>query len=142
MAHFAKINSDNMVVHVSSVSNKYLLNEDGTESEVNGISHLERHGSEDGFQWKQTSYNTSGNEHTLGGTPFRKNYAGIGSTYNSNLDAFIYPKPYNSWVLDESTCTWIAPVARPDGEYTHSSVTTLDYDWNEETQSWIAAADR
>lgn len=128
MAHFAKINSDNVVVHVSAVSNKYLLNEDGTESEANGISHQERHGAEDGFQWKQTSYNTSGGEHALGSTPLRKNYAGIGYTYDVNRDAFIAPKPYDSWILDEPTCIWKEPIPYPDdGE---------NYFWNEKTRAW------
>jgi hypothetical protein len=77
--------------------------------------------------WIQTSYNTRGGQHTLGGTPLRKNYAGIGYTYNTDLDAFIPPKPYASWVLDEETCLWNAPVARPEGNYT----------WNEDTLSWV-----
>jgi hypothetical protein len=76
--------------------------------------------------WIQTSYNTRGGQHTLGGTPLRKNYAGIGYTYNTDLDAFIPPKPYASWVLDEETCLWNAPVAKPEGNYT----------WNEDEQSW------
>jgi hypothetical protein len=77
-------------------------------------------------EWIQTSYNTHAGQHTLGGTPLRKNYAGIGYTYNRELDAFIPPKPYASWVLDEETCLWNAPVARPEGNYT----------WNEDEQSW------
>jgi hypothetical protein len=77
--------------------------------------------------WIQTSYNTRGGQHTLGGTPLRKNYAGIGYTYNAQLDAFIPPKPYASWVLDEETCLWNAPVARPtDGRYK----------WNEDSLMW------
>ena len=79
-------------------------------------------------EWIQTSYNTFGNQHALGGTPLRKNYAGIGFTYDKNLDAFIPPKPYASWILDEETCLWNAPVAMPtDGQV---------YTWNESTQSW------
>jgi hypothetical protein len=76
--------------------------------------------------WIQTSYNTRGGVHSLGGTPLRKNYAGIGYTYDSQRDAFIPPKPYASWTLDEETCLWNAPVARPEGNYT----------WNEDEQSW------
>jgi hypothetical protein len=77
--------------------------------------------------WIQTSYNTIGGEHKLGGTPLRKNFAGKGYTYDSVKDAFIPPKPYASWVLDESTCLWNAPVAKPtDGLYV----------WNESTTSW------
>jgi hypothetical protein len=81
-------------------------------------------------EWIQTSYNTRGGVHANGGTPLRKNYAGIGYTYNRNLDAFIPPQPYTSWVLNEQTCLWDAPVAMP----TDNKV----YKWNEETQSWDA----
>ena len=78
--------------------------------------------------WVQTSYNTYGGEHRLGGTPLRKNYAGVGYSYDSERDAFIPPKPYNSWTLDEETCLWNPPVAMPtDGKI---------YSWNEETLSW------
>ena len=127
MAHFAKINSDNKVVHVSVVSNKH-LDDNGTESEAKGIAHLERHGVENGFYWKQTSYNTKSNEHSLGGTPFRKNYAGRNYTFDEARDAFIPPKPYPSWTLNETTCLWEAPVAYPDDD--------KSYTWNEETTSW------
>ena len=80
-------------------------------------------------EWVQTSYNTRGGEHTLGGTPLRKNYAGIGYTYNRQLDAFIPPKPYASWVLDEETCLWNAPVAMPTDD--------KRYAWDEATTSWV-----
>lgn len=79
-------------------------------------------------EWVQTSYNTLAGEHKLDGTPLRKNYAGIGYTYDKVRDAFIPPKPYTSWVLNEDTCQWNAPVAYPtDGK---------DYIWNEETLNW------
>ena len=77
-------------------------------------------------EWIQTSYNTHGGIHTLSGTPLRKNYAGIGYTYDRELDAFIPPKPYASWTLDEETCLWNAPVTRPEGDYT----------WNEDILNW------
>jgi hypothetical protein len=80
--------------------------------------------------WIQTSYNTYGGEHRNGGTPLRKNYAGKGYAYDSDLDAFIPPKPegYDSWSLDEDTCLWISPIPRPtDGNM---------YDWNESAQRW------
>jgi len=81
-------------------------------------------------EWIQTSYNTLGGIHTLGGTPLRKNYAGVGFTYDRARDAFIPPKPYPSWVLNEDTCLWEAPVVYPDdGD---------EYQWNEDTQSWVA----
>ena len=77
---------------------------------------------------KRTSYNTSGGVHVSGGTPFRKNYAGIGYTYNLQLDAFIPPKPFASWVLDETTCLWTAPTPMPtDGK---------QYSWDENTLAW------
>lgn len=79
-------------------------------------------------QWIQTSYNTYGGEHKLGGTPLRKNYAGIGFTYDANKDAFIPPKPFESWTLNETTCLWKAPIAYPDDDNF--------YKWNEETLSW------
>jgi hypothetical protein len=79
-------------------------------------------------EWIQTSYNTYGGVHSLGGTPLRKNYAGIGYTYDSPRDAFIPPKPYASWTLNEDTCLWDAPVAYPDDGGI--------YDWDEDSQSW------
>jgi hypothetical protein len=80
-------------------------------------------------EWIQTSYNTHAGQHTLGGTPLRKNYAGIGYTYDKTLDAFIPPKPYASWILDEDTCLWNAPTAYPEDD--------KNYTWNEDTLSWI-----
>lgn len=80
-------------------------------------------------EWIQTSYNTRGGVHTLGGTPLRKNYAGVGYTYDRIKDAFVPPKPYPSWVLDGDTCLWNAPVAMP----TYGKA----YDWNESTQKWV-----
>jgi hypothetical protein len=79
--------------------------------------------------WIQTSYNTHGGVHTLGGTPLRKNYAGIGYAYDSQRDAFIPPKPFASWVLNDDTCLWGAPVAMPDDG--------KQYQWNEDTQAWV-----
>ena len=77
----------------------------------------------------QTSYNTQGGKHLTGGTPLRKNFAGIGYTYDAQRDAFIPPKPYNSWLLDEDTCLWNAPVAMPtDGKI---------YVWDEDTTAWV-----
>jgi len=80
-------------------------------------------------EWIQTSYNTHGGVHSNGETPLRKNYAGVGYTYDSALDAFIPPQPYPSWVLNEDTCQWGAPVAYPDDDKM--------YDWDEETTSWV-----
>ena len=80
-------------------------------------------------EWVQTSYNTRGGVHTQGGVPLRKNFAGIGYTYNRTLDAFVPPKRYPSWVLNETTGLWDAPKPKPDMEKA--------YIWNEDTQDWV-----
>lgn len=80
-------------------------------------------------EWIQTSYNTYGGVHATGGTPLRKNYAGVGFTYDRTRDAFIPPKPFASWALNEDTCLWGAPVAMPDDG--------KQYQWNEDTQAWV-----
>jgi len=79
-------------------------------------------------EWIQTSYNTRAGQHDLGGTPLRKNFAGVGYLYDSVRDAFYPPQPYSSWTLDEETCLWEPPVAYPDDGNM--------YIWNEETQAW------
>jgi hypothetical protein len=118
MAHFAKLDSDNKVIHVSVVDNWNTVDGSGNEQEEIGVAYLQSiHGSD--TRWKKTSYN--GN--------IRKNYAGIGFEYDAGRDAFIAPKPYASWVLDEATCRWKAPTDRPTTE-------GKDYIWNEETTSW------
>jgi hypothetical protein len=85
-----------------------------------------------GSGWVQTSYNTQGGQHRLGGTPFRKNYAGLGYTYDSQRDAFIPPQPYPSWTLDEDTCLWQPPTPM----FTDGNM----YDWDEATLSWVNIA--
>jgi hypothetical protein len=128
MASFAKLNSNNIVERVESVVNEVLKDSNGIEQEAIGIQFLKTLYNEPNAIWKQTSYNTNGGVHSLGGTPFRKNHAGIGYTYDQQRDAFISPKPFNSWILNEQTCLWEAPVARPnDGNR---------YTWNEQTLSW------
>jgi len=111
MAHYAKVNAgivEKIIVAEQDFIDSYIDNEAG--------------------QWIQTSYNTHGGVHKLGATPFRKNFAQIGGTYDKTRDAFIPIKPFNSWVLNETTCRWEAPVAYPtDGNI---------YNWNEETQAW------
>ena len=96
MSHFAQIDENNIVTNV------IVAEQDFIDSGAVG----------DPSKWIQTSYNTQAGEHKLGGTPLRKNYAGIGYTYDSTLDAFIPPKPFNSWVLNEDTCLWNAPSAK------------------------------
>tara|TARA_B100000212_G_scaffold342073_1_gene327459 strand:- start:49 stop:426 length:378 start_codon:yes stop_codon:yes gene_type:complete len=115
MAHFAQIDSNNIVTKVLVLANE-LITIDGSEQESKGIEILTNlHGG----TWVQTSRSLA----------FRKNWAGIGYTYNSELDAFIPPKPYNSWVLNESTCQWEAPVEHPSGEE--------KCEWDEDNQQWI-----
>ena len=126
MAHFAKIGLNSRVIETVVVHNNELLDADGLEQEVNGIDFLTKL---TGWSiWKQTSYNTYGGEHKLGGTPFRKNYGSVGFTYDEDRDAFIPPKPYNSWILNENTCLWEAPVSYPDDD--------KNYKWNEQITNW------
>ena len=127
MAHFAKLDQDNIVTTINVVHDNELL-VDGAENEQKGINFLNTFFNTSD-NWKQTSYNTQGGVHKLGGTPFRKNYAGIGYTYNEDKDAFIPPQPYSSWTLNNDTCQWEAPVAYPDDE--------KEYQWNEETTNWV-----
>lgn len=118
MAHYAEIDENNVVIRVLVVpdnqehrGHEYMANDLGL-----------------GGTWVKTSYNTNGGVHLNGGTPFRKNYAGVGYKFDSTRDAFIPPKPFESWVLDEETCCWKAPVAYPtDG---------LMYEWNENLVDW------
>ena len=128
MASFAKLNLENIVITVVSVVNEVLKDLNGIEQEAIGIQFLKTLYNEPNAIWKQTSYNTIGGVHTKGGIPFRKNHAGIGYTYDSNRDAFIAPKPFNSWILNETTCLWDAPVVRPNDNNM--------YKWNEENQNW------
>jgi hypothetical protein len=128
MASFAKIGLNSKVIEVLSVVNEVLHDSNGVEQEVIGIDFLTKL---TGYPvWKQTSYNTHGGVHSSGGTPLRKNFAGIGYTYDEDRDAFIPPKPQNfpSFILNENTCLWEAPVAKPqDGNI---------YSWNESTLTW------
>ena len=130
MASFAKI-ENNIVITVVSVVNEVLKDSNGVEQEQLGINFLKTLYNEPNAIWKQTSYNTIGGVHKLGGTPFRKNHAGIGYTFDENRDAFIAPKPFNSWILNETTCLWNAPVAYP----VDSNVNNR-YKWNEEILNW------
>jgi hypothetical protein len=120
MAHFAELDENNVVLRVIV----------GVDYPYDGEAIYQN---ETGKVWKRTSYNTQGGVHVLGGTPFRKNYAGIGYTYDPQRDAFIPPKPFPSWVLDEETCLWIPPVAYiNDGN---------EYIWDESVTSWVEVAD-
>lgn len=128
MAHYAQIREeDNVVLDV-------FVGRDEDEI-VDGISDWEEYYSEPGLPVKRTSYNTYGGVNLLGGTPFRKNYAGIGFTYDATRDAFVPPQPYSSWTLDETTCLWEAPVALPD------DADTVAYVWDEEAGAWVVATE-
>jgi len=121
MAHFAQLNEAGVVQQVIVVNNSEIVDANGVEQESIGIAFCQSLFGADTI-WKQTSYNAN----------FRKNYAGIGYTYDAVRDAFIPPQPYPSWILDEATCQWQAPVPYPtDGG---------SYYWNETTQSWVAVS--
>jgi hypothetical protein len=135
MASFVKLNSENIVITVESVVNEVIKDSNGIEQEQLGIDFLRNLYKEPNANWKQTSYNTVNGVHKLGGTPFRKNHAGIGHIYDENRDAFIPPKIFNSWVLNENTCDWEAPVAKP--ELTQEQIDNKNYyNWNEQTLTW------
>ena len=114
MSHFAQIDENNIVTQV------LVIEQDVIDTGLFG----------DPASWIQTSYNTYGGVHTLGGTPLRKNYAGIGYTYDDTRDAFISPKLFNSWTLNEDTCLWQAPTPMPVEE-------GKIFVWNEDTTSWV-----
>jgi len=122
MAHFAKLDENNIVTFVTFGRDE----DNGKESEIS---------SRTGDVYKQTSFNTVGGVHRLGGTPFRKNFAGIGYTYDETRDAFIPPKEYASWILNETTCLWEAPITCPEDD--------KSYFWDEDlyqsdnTKGWV-----
>jgi hypothetical protein len=123
MAHYAFLDAQNIVTEVIA----------GVDEGTDGIDWEVHYGQFRGQVCKRTSYNTHGGVHTVGGTPFRKNYAGIGYTYDEHRDAFIPPTPYPSWVLNGQTCLWEAPIPYPDDGGM--------YYWDEESQSWVLVPD-
>jgi hypothetical protein len=121
MAHFAKLGTGNIIENVISINNSVITDSNGVEQEKLGVDFINKlYNTRD--VWKQTSYNRT----------FRKNYAGIGYQYDQQKDAFIPPKPFNSWLLNEDTCRWEAPVAMPTTELEDNQY----YSWNEQTLSW------
>ena len=113
MAHFAKVNNgivEQVIVAAPEFFDTFVDSSAG--------------------EWIQTSYNTYGGQHKLGGTPLRMNYAGVGFTYDATKDSFIPPQPFPSWALNEATCLWDAPIAYPEDG--------LVYHWDEPTTSWVA----
>ena len=134
MAHFSKLGKGNIVEKVEVVSNDIATTEQAGVEFLNNL-----YGTND--IWLQTSYNTYGGVHKLGGTPLRKNYAGIGWKYDQTRDAFIPPQPYLSWVLNETTCLWEAPIEKPltynQGRIDEDNNPVADfYIWNETNQTW------
>jgi len=117
MAHFAKLGVGNIVEQVIAVNNAVTTDANGVEQEQLGVDFINKLYNTNDI-WKQTSYNNN----------IRKNYAGIGYQYDQTRDAFIPPKYYNSWILNETTCIWEAPIARPDDNN--------KYTWNEEILNW------
>jgi len=122
MAHFTKLGKGNKVEQVIVVSNDVATTEQAGIDFINNL-----YGTND--VWKKTSYNTQKGEHKLGGTPFRKNYAGLGYKYDESRDAFIPPQTFPSWTLNETTCLWEAPVVYPDDGN--------KYKWDETTTNWV-----
>jgi hypothetical protein len=120
MAHYAFLDSNNVVIQVIV----------GKNEDEDNVNWEQWYGELHGQTCKRTSYNTFGGIHSNGGTPYRKNYAGIGYTYDLNRDAFIPPKPFASWVLNETTCQWESTIAMP--------IDSNSYRWDEEQLRWIA----
>ena len=142
MAHFAKIGMSSKVISVLTLNNGDMLNADGVEDESVGQQYLERHNNWPAQMWIQTSYNTAGGTHTLGGTPLRGNYAGIGYIWDEDNNIF-YPKsPYPSWVLNTTTASWHSPIgdapALTAEQQAQNEANThrWEYTWNEAGQSW------
>jgi|TARA_R100001530_G_scaffold58140_1_gene42226 hypothetical protein len=113
MAHFAKISDDNVVLQVVVVANANTVNEEGAETESVGQAYLETHNNWPSHLWIKTSYNTENNQHKLGGTPFRGNYAGVGHTWDSSNEIFWSPKQYDSWTKDIASASWKSPLGNP-----------------------------
>ena len=137
MAHFAKIGSNSKVIQVLTLGNGDMLNAEGVEDESVGQQYLERHNNWPAQMWIQTSYNTQNGKHTLGGTPLRGNYAGIGYTWDEDNNIFYPKKPYASWVLNTTTATWHSPIGdAPDDLTDEEKAANTSYVWNEVGQSW------
>ena len=129
MAHFAELNADNIVIKVAVVDNDKIKDSNGNESEALGIAFCKNHRNSTNT-WVQTSYNTRGGVHSLGGTPLRKNYAGKGYKYYPEHDLFAPPSPYPSWVLNTSTGLWDAPTTAPTLTDEQKAANKI-YVWNE-----------
>ena len=144
MAHFAKIGANGKVIQVLTLDNKDMLNADGVEDESVGQQYLEKHNNWAAQMWIQTSYNTSGNQHKLGGTPFRGNYAGIGYEWDEDNNIFWTKKPYPSWVKHIASASWKSPIgdapelSAEKQAQNDAGTHRWGYSWNEDNQSWDA----
>ena len=150
MAHFAKLGSNNKVIQVLTLDNKDMLNADGVEDEAVGQAYLELHNNWPAQMWIQTSYNTQSNQHKLGGTPFRGNYAGIGFTWDEENQIFWSKKPFASWVKDTSDANWHSPIGdapalnQEQQDQNAANTHWWEYFWDEDayqadnTTGWIA----
>ena len=142
MAHFAKLGSNGKVIQVLTLDNKDMLNADGVEDESVGQQYLETHNNWPAQMWIQTSYNTSNNQHSGGGTPLRGNYAGIGYTWDEDDQIFWPKKPYASWVKNTSTARWQSPIGDAPAltaeqeSQNEAGTHSWYYEWNESGQSW------
>jgi len=139
MAHFAKISEANEVLTVLTLDNKDCKDEEGTEVESIGQAYLEKHNNWPAHMWIQTSYNTAGGIHLLGGTPLRGNYAGTGHIWDKDNNLFYLKKPHASWVLNTTDAQWHSPIGdAPEltAEQIADTSNSYHYDWNEDGQSW------
>ena len=142
MAHFAKLGANGKVIQVLTMDNDKMLNADGVEDEGVGQQYLEHHNNWPAQMWIQTSYNTQNNQHKLGGTPFRGNYAGIGYEWDEDNNVFWPKKPFASWIKDTATVTWKSPIGDAPAltaeqtSQNEASTHRWVYEWNEEGQSW------
>jgi len=136
MAHFAKLGINGKVIAVHVVADQDCHNASGVEDESVGQQFLERIHGWPASMWIKTSYNTHNNQHKLGGTPFRGNYAGIGSIWDEDDQIFWPKKPYASWVKDTATARWKSPIGDAPALTEEQIAANKEYVWNESSQSW------
>jgi len=139
MAHFAKIGINGKVLQVATVDNNDLMDSNNVQDERVGQQYLQLHSNWPAELWIQTSYNTLNNQHSLGGTALRGNYAGIGYTWDEENNIFWSPKPYASWVKNTTTAAWESPIGDAPAltaEQLADESNVYHYSWNEENQTW------
>ena len=136
MAHFAKISEENEVLQVLSMEDVHTADSEGVETESIGQQYLETHNNWPAHLWIQTSYNTHLNQHILGGTPFRGNYASVGYEWDQANNIFWTQKPYTSWVKNTTTASWDSPIGAAPELTEEEATANKRYYWNEANQSW------